>query len=185
MKRVICISGDAASGKTTAAKRVLARLPGWNRLSTGQYFREFCAKEGIDPQQIPFLGDDFHRSADEHMRQTLINGQNLIAEARLVGYLARDLADALRVYCECPLDIRAARHQQREMEDGREIDLATARREIRDRDAADTANLYQLHGVDYHNPAYYHLTLDTHALDPDQVAQAILEAAGGVDALSG
>lgn len=178
MKRVICISGDAASGKTTAAKRVLARLSGWNRVSTGQMFREFCAKNGIDAQQIPHLGDDFHRSADEHMRQTLLNGQNLIAEARLVGYLARDLDDALRVYCECPLDVRAARHQQREMEDGNEIDLARARREIRDRDAADTANLLHLHGVDYHNPAYYHLVLDTNALNPDQVADAILAAAG-------
>lgn len=179
MKRVICISGDAASGKTTAAKRVLARLPGWNRLSTGQYFREFCAREGLDPQQIPFLGDDIHRRADEGMRQTLMNGENLIAEARLVGYLARDLTDALRVYCECPLEVRAARHQQREMEEGREIDIEQARAEIRNRDAADTANLRKLHGIDYHDPAYYHLVLDTDALNPDQVADAILEAAEG------
>jgi cytidylate kinase len=88
------------------------------------------------------------------------------------------------VYCECPLEVRAARHQQREMEEGHEIDLARARREIRDRDAADTANLRQLHGVDYHNPAYYHLVLDTHALNPDEVAEAIL-AAAGVDTSGG
>ncbi len=144
-------------------------------------FREFCAERGIDPQQIPHLGDDFHRSADEHMRQTLLHDRQLIAEARLVGYLARDLEDALRVYCDCPLDVRAERHQQRERELGRDMDLAQARREIRDRDAADTANLRRLHGVDYHDRQYYHLFLDTHALDPDQIAEAILAAAAESD----
>ena len=174
MKRVICISGDAACGKTTAAKRVLQRLPEWRIVSTGGRFREYCAEHGIDPQQISLLGDDFHRRLDEDMRQMLRREPHLIAEARLVGYLARDLNDALRVFCDCPLEVRARRVLDREP--GYTYEQALTR--VRERDEADTANLRHLYQVDYHDPRYYDLILDTNRLDPDQVADAILEAAG-------
>jgi CMP/dCMP kinase len=174
MKRVICISGDAASGKTTAAKRVLARLPGWRIVSTGARFREYCARNGIDPQQISHLGDDIHRAADADMLHALTHELELIAEGRLVGYLARDLPDALRVFCDCPLEVRAARLLGRESG----FTLEEARARIAERDRADTGNLRHLYGIDYHDPAYYQLIVDTSALDPDQVAETILEAAG-------
>ena len=174
MKRIICISGDAASGKTTAAKRVAAQLPGWQIISTGQRFREYCREQGLDPQQISHLGDSVHLAADERMRRELAEGQDLIAEARLVGYLARDMEDALRVFCDCPLEVRAERFLGREP--GFTLDDARAR--VSERDAADTANLRHLYGIDYHDPQYYHLVVSTADLDPDQVAAAILEAAG-------
>lgn len=168
---MICISGDAASGKTTAAKRVLARLgEDWRIVSTGGRFREYCASRGIDPQQISHLGDDFHRDADRSMLQLLQDESHLIAEARLVGYLAREMDDALRVFCECPLDVRAARVVDREPG----YALEQARQRVAERDQADTENFRRLYGIDYHDRAYYHLVLDTHALDPDQVAEAIL-----------
>jgi len=173
MKRIICISGDAASGKTTAARGVAAQLPGWQIVSTGQRFREYCRERGIDPQQISHLGDDIHREADERMRQELATSRDLIAEARLVGYLAREMDDALRVFCACPLEIRAQRFLGREP--GFSLDDSRAR--VAERDRADTENLRHLYGIDYHNPEYYHLVVDTAVMDPQQVAEAILAAA--------
>jgi predicted cytidylate kinase len=173
MKRIICISGDAASGKTTAARKVLERLPGWRIVSTGARFREYCALHNIDPQQISHLGDTFHRAADAHMQDALASEQNLIAEARLVGYLARDLVDALRVFCECPLEVRGARFREREPVFTPEEALTR----VAERDEADTENFRRLYGIDYHDPEYYHLVLSTHDLNPDQVADAILAAA--------
>lgn len=175
MKRIICISGDAASGKTTAARRVAALLPGWTVVSTGARFREYCSKNGIDPQQISHLGDTLHRAADVDMLQVLTHDHDVVAEGRLVGYLARDLSDALRVFCECPLDVRAARLREREPEFSPEE--AAAR--VAERDRADTENFLHLYGIDYHAPVYYQLVLDTGSLNPDQVAAAILEAARG------
>jgi cytidylate kinase len=175
MKRIICISGDAASGKTTAAKGVLARLPGWRIVSTGARLREYCSQHDIDPQRISELGDDFHRGADDFMRRTLAEETHLIAEARLVGYLARDMPDALRVFCECPLEVRAARFA------GRESSYAAedAVRLVAERDQADRKNFLHLYGIDFHDPQYYDLIVSTHNLNPDQVADAILAAAGG------
>jgi predicted cytidylate kinase len=175
MKRIICISGDAASGKTTAAKRVAAQLSGWEIVSTGQRFRQYCQERGIDPQQISHLGDEIHLEADARMRRELGERQNLIAEARLVGYLARDMEDALRVFCECPLEVRAERFRDREP--GFSLEDALAR--VAERDEADTANLRHLYGIDYHDPEYYDLVVSTAELDPDAVAAAILEAAQG------
>lgn len=173
MKRIICISGDAASGKTTAAKRVAAQLPGWEIVSTGQRFRQYCKERGIDPQQISHLGDEIHLEADARMRRELGERHHLIAEARLVGYLARDMEDALRVFCECPLEVRAQRFRDREP--GYSLEEALAR--VAERDEADTANLRHLYGIDYHDPQYYDLVVSTAELDPDAVAAAILEAA--------
>jgi len=173
MKRIICISGDAASGKTTAARKVQERLPGWRIVSTGARFREYCTLHNIDPQNIAHLGDTFHRAADDYMRDALATESELIAEARLVGYLARDMEDALRVYCDCPLPIRAVRFQEREPVFS-EDEAATR---VAERDQADTDNFRHLYGIDYHDRQYYHLILNTHDLNPDQVADAILAAA--------
>lgn len=173
MKRIICISGDAASGKTTAARRVQERLPGWRIVSTGARFREYCALHNIDPQQISHLGDTFHRAADEYMREALATEEQLIAEARLVGYLAREMDDVLRVFCDCPLEVRAARFREREPVFSREEALSR----VAERDRADTENFRHLYGIDYHDPRYYDLVLSTHDLNPDQVADAILAAA--------
>jgi CMP/dCMP kinase len=175
MKRIICISGDAASGKTTAARRVLARLPDWKIVSTGGRFREFCSRKGLDPQQISHLGDEVHRQADADMLQILTTDRHIIAEGRLVGYLARELPDVLRVFCDCPLEIRAARFITREPG----FDEEEARRRVAERDRADTVNFLHLYAIDYHDPGYYDLVVDTHSLDPDRVAETILAAARG------
>lgn len=173
VKRLICISGDAACGKTTTARLLLEQLPGWRVVSSGAVFREYCARHNLDPQQISALGDDLHRQVDAEMRQTLLTQQNVIAEARLVGYLARDLEDVLRVFCDCALAIRAERFRRREPEFSPEESL----RRVAERDAADTANLRHLYGIDYHDPTYYHLVLDTGTLSPEEVAERILAAA--------
>lgn len=179
MKRILCISGDAASGKTTAARLVLEALPGWEIVSTGAWFRAYCAEREIDPQQIPHLGDDIHRQADAAVRHRLQTETNLIAESRLAGYLSRDLDDALRVFCDCPLEERAARFYQREVERRAGLTREEAVRLVSERDAADTANLRHLYGIDYHDPALYHLRVSTLELNPQQVADAILAAAEG------
>lgn len=172
MYRIVCISGDAASGKTTAARKLRDRLPGWQIESTGARFREFCAARGIDPQEISGLDDDFHRAADEAMRSVLVSGARIIAEARLVGWLAREMPDALRVFCDCPLEVRARRFQERESG----MTASEALRRVKERDEADTAKFLRLYGIDYHDPSYYTLRVDTHLLTPDEVADRILAA---------
>lgn len=177
MKRVICISGDAASGKTTASRGVLEVLKDWSRQSAGEICRTYCAEQGISTEEIPQLGDEFHREVDRRMLAAIRESSRLVAEGRLVGYLAREMDDVLRVYCHCPIEERARRHQQRESQDGVRLSLREAREAIELRDAADARNLRHLYGIDYHNPGYYQLILDTSLLGRHEVITAIVAAA--------
>jgi cytidylate kinase len=173
MKKVICIAGDAACGKSTASRELLARLPGWRMVSAGARFREFCDEQGIDSQQIPGLPDQFHRDADQAMLDTLRAGSNLVVEGRLVGYLARDLEQALRVFFDCSLEERALRLHRREPQ----FPVETARARLEARDGADREKFLRLYGIDYRDPRWYDLRVDTGALSPAEVAQTVLQAA--------
>ena len=92
-------------------------------------------------------------------------------------FTCRDLDDALRVFCDCPLEERANRFYSREVERRAGLTIQEAVRLVSERDAADTANLRHLYGIDYHDPAYYHLRISTFECNPQQVAEAILAAA--------
>ncbi|MBI3912450.1 MAG: cytidylate kinase family protein [Armatimonadetes bacterium] len=168
--KAIAIAGDAGSGKTTAAGEIAARLPGWRVVSTGQRFREYCRERGIDPSAIASLPDEIHRAADDDMRRLLAGSQRVIAEGRLVGWLAAGDPTLLRVWCDAPLDTRAARYAFREG-----IDIQSAREEIAHRDAADAEKFQRLYGIDYRDPRLYDLRVDTGRLPPDAVARAILD----------
>lgn len=167
--RAICIAGDAGSGKTTTAREVAARLPGWSLASTGQRFRDYCRTHGIDPSQIASLPDEIHRQFDAEMRAFLGSQDHVIVEGRLVCWLAADRSDMLRVWCQAPLDVRAERYARREG-----ILVEAARAEIERRDRADFAKFQRLYGIDYRDPRYYDLVVDTSRLSPADLAEAIV-----------
>ena len=110
MVRAICIVGDAASGKTSTARELVRRLPGWRFVSTGERFRLFCAENNIAPSEIPSLPDEQHLAADESMKRLLLTDVQIVAEGRLVGYLATGMPDVLRIFVDAPLDVRTRRY---------------------------------------------------------------------------
>lgn len=172
--RGICISGDAGSGKTTAARLLLERLPAWEAVSTGGRFRAYCDERGLDPQKIYELPDEVHREFDRVMEKHLRGSETFVAEGRLVCYLAREMDDVLRVWCDCPAQVRAARVSDRDDEPP-----AAALARLRERDAGDVEKFRALYGIDYHDPRFYTLTIDTNDLGPAAVVSAIVAALEG------
>jgi cytidylate kinase len=172
MVRVICIVGDAASGKTSTARELERRLPGWRFVSTGARFRAYCEAHQIAPSEIPSLPDSQHLAADEEMKHALATEQQIIAEGRLVAFLADGLPDVFRVFIEAPLDVRAGRYANRENVSEEEGQLFITRR-----DNADREKFQRLYGIDYHAPRYYHLIVDNTHRSIEEVADVILEGA--------
>jgi cytidylate kinase len=171
MKRVICISGDAASGKSTAARMVAEALgPPWRVRGSSEVFQE----RGIPRERIPYLSDREHRELDAAVRAELASAAHLVLEARLAGFLALDMEDALRVFCFCPADVRAVRARQSRFH---ALEDEEVFRKLMARDQADIEHFLRLYGVDYRSPHLYHLMVNTHLLDPGQVAAAILAGA--------
>ena len=174
MVRVICIVGDAASGKTSTARELVRRLPGWRFVSTGERFRTFCDEHGIDLSQVPLLPDSQHLAADEAMKRTLQTESRIVAEGRLVAYLATGLPDALRVFVSAPIEVRVLRYANRE-----HVPEDEARRHITGRDHGDLEKFRAIYHIDYHDPRYYDLVIDNTDLTIEQVADRIMERLNG------
>jgi CMP/dCMP kinase len=170
MVRVICIVGDAASGKTSTARALERQLPGWRFVSTGSRFRAYCEAHDIAPAEIPALPDSQHLAADEAMKHALATERQIIAEGRLVAFLADGLPDVFRVFIEAPLDVRARRYAQRE-----NVTEAEAQLFITRRDSADREKFQRLYHIDYHEARYYDLIIDNTDLGIEEVADKILE----------
>ncbi len=172
--RVITLTGEVATGKSTIARALLSKLPGWEQANTGAKFREICQARGMSIQEVSFLPDDIHREVDTWQQDIAQTGSNLIIEGRLAGWLTRDMLHVFRVYCWTQLDVRVARYIQREQTSEAEAKAAIEYRDSHD--ALKYRRMYDL--VDYRDPSFYSLILDTSANTPEELAELIIDKAG-------
>jgi len=172
--RVITLSGEMCSGKSSVAKEIAGRLTGWQLVNTGQVFREICTRQGLTIQDVASLPDETHREVDEIQRNQVETGKHLVVEGRLAGWLARDLPDVYRVYCEAPLEVRIRRYMEREQSEPLE-----AAADIGHRDQGDIQKYSRIYGIpDYRSPEFYTIRLDTSHASPGELAEQIIIMAG-------
>jgi len=172
--RVITLSGEMCSGKSSVAKEIVDRLPGWQLVNTGKVFREICARHGLTIQDVANLPDETHREVDEIQKRQIETGIHQIVEGRLAGWLARDLPDVYRVYCEAPLEVRIQRYMEREKRDPLE-----AAADIGHRDQGDVQKYARIYGIqDYRSPEFYTIRLDTSHASPEELADQIIILSG-------
>lgn len=172
--RVITLSGEAGSGKSSIARSLAGLLPGWQTLNTGERFRRFCASEGMSIQQVSELADEVHIQFDQEQQRQIAAGSNLIVEGRLAGWVAREMAHVFRVWCQAPLHVRVMRLAARE-----HISTGQAYQDLEDRDRKDLEKYRRVYRMDdYRAPKLYHLVLDTSWKTPDELAGEIVERAG-------
>jgi predicted cytidylate kinase len=170
--QAITISGEVATGKSSLADAIIALLPGWKRVNTGQRFRDFSAARGISIQQVSLLPDDLHKAFDTAQRQLLETASNVVVEGRLAGWLAHGLDDVLKVYCSAPFAVRAERYMRRE-----KVSRTQAEADIEYRDSRDVEKYKRLYGVpDYRAPEFYDIQVDTSKHTPAELAQQVVKA---------
>jgi predicted cytidylate kinase len=162
------------SGKSSIASEIVGRLPGWRLVNTGQVFRDICNQRGWTIQDVAALPDETHQEVDEFQRQQIKNGDRLVVEGRLAGWMARDLPDVYRVFCEAPLEVRIRRFMEREKREPLE-----AAADIGHRDQGDIQKYARLYGIsDYRSPEFYTLRIDTSSTSPGELAGQIIILAG-------
>lgn len=171
--RVITITGEVATGKSTIAKALLEKLEGWRKANTGQKFREICASRGWSIQKVSFLPDDVHKEVDEWQKMVAETESKIIIEGRLAGWLTRDMPQVFQVFCWTPIDVRVQRYIEREHTSKDE-----ARAEIEFRDERDVLKYQRTYGLeDYRNPEFYDLFIDTSKYTPEEIADLIIDKA--------
>lgn len=110
MCRIVTISGLSFTGTTTLASQ-LARDLGWNVVSAGQRFREFCKSSNVSLTAIPTY---VHTAFDATIQQEIKSLKNVVIEGRYLGFFAKGYEDVLKVWIQSEMTLRNDRCLARE-----------------------------------------------------------------------
>lgn len=174
--RIITVSGKIASGTTTLSNN-LARVLNWKYINFGVLQREFDRKNNIDENKQGALArsDDHEKSIEAMGEKMLKDEKNVIYEAWLSGFLARDYPDVFRVLLVCTNDdIRVDRMTNRE-----NISISQAKQWMKKREMENEEKWKKLYGnYDFWDPKYFNLVIDTYRKGPMETLGKVLDKLG-------
>ncbi|MFH0979403.1 MAG: cytidylate kinase family protein [Candidatus Roizmanbacteria bacterium] len=174
--RLITVSGKVAVGTTTLAKN-LVHVLGWKHINFGGLQREFDRKHGINEnkQGATARSDEHEKSMEEMGEKILKTEKNIIYEAWLSGFLARNYKDVLRVLLVCShTDIKVDRIVNRE-----NISVEEAKQWIKQREDENEKKWKKLYGnYDFWDQKYFNLVIDTYNSGPMETLGKVLDKAG-------
>ena len=149
----ITVSGPACSGKSTGAKAIAKALR-LKYVYVGKIFRDIAKRRGLSLEEFSALREkEVDWEADKRTLKLAMKG-NVVLDGRLTGWVAGDWAD-LKIYYECPLEIRAERAAERDKKSKEE-----ALRDIKKRDEEDNKKYKKLYGIDLFDKSIYDLIID-------------------------
>ena len=149
----ITVSGPADSGKSTGAKAIAKALK-LKYVYVGKIFRDIAKRRGLSLEEFSALREkEVDWEADKRTLKLAMKG-NVVLDGRLTGWVAGDWAD-LKIYYECPLEIRAERAAERDKKSKEE-----ALRDIKKRDEEDNKKYKKLYGIDLFDKSIYDLIID-------------------------
>lgn len=179
-KEIITIAGRPGAGKTETGNLVAAEL-GFDRYSTGDWFRELHIAQGRD-----VLAGNHHsktdRSIDDEIdrrqKELGITSDQFVIDGRLAWhfiphsfkvYLELDAATAARRVLANPSVSRAEKEKISHDPDAYAMDL-------KDRRELEVARYKKLYGVDISDMDNYDLVIDTSLIPPEEVTRLVIES---------
>ena len=166
----IAVSGKSGCGNTTISRIVAERL-GLRFINFT--FRSLAEERGIGLEDVLALAakDDFwDREVDERQVQLAREDGGCVLGSRLAIWMLEE-AD-LKVYLTADAEIRAERIVKREGGSHEAVAAFTA-----ERDAQDHNRYIRIYNIDNNNYEFADVVIDTNNLNPDEIAQLIIEAA--------
>lgn len=169
---IITVSGLPGSGTSTACKLLQERL-GWRYVNAGQLFRQLAQDGGISLAELGRRAEtdgQIDRRLDQRMVELARQEARMILEGRLTGWMAhRHGLPALKVWCQAPVEVRAARVSGREQQS-----LEQARSEIAARENSEGQRYVRHHQIDIAELSIYDLVIDTAVHPPEEVVEQII-----------
>ncbi|HUX12151.1 MAG TPA: AAA family ATPase [Spirochaetia bacterium] len=166
----IGISGKSGCGNTTVSRLVAERL-GIKMIN--YTFKQIAVERSMDFMELCRLAQT-DSSWDLYLDRRQIEMANEVDECVLGSRLAVWLLENadLKVYLTAPIEVRAARIQQRD--NGL---VESVLQETLARDRSDHERYLKLYGLDNNKYEFVDLIVNTEHLEPQEVAQIIIRAA--------
>jgi cytidylate kinase len=167
----IAISGKSGCGNTTVS-RLVAEALGLRFINFT--FRSLAEERGLTLKEVLSLAaqdDSWDRELDTRQIALARADGGCVLGSRLAIWMLTD-AD-LTVYLRASSDTRARRIMQREGGSLEAIAAFTAERDRQDRE-----RYLRIYNIDNDNYAFADFIIDTDAIEPERVAELIVEKAG-------
>ncbi|MFA5770418.1 MAG: cytidylate kinase family protein [Patescibacteria group bacterium] len=174
--RLITISGKIAVGTTTLTKNLVGTL-GWKHTNIGAIQREYDRKHNLHENGVGALSrtDEHEKEIDAMTEEMLKTEKEIIYEAWLAGFFAKDHRDVLKVLLICSHDdIRVDRVANRD-----NVSVKQAKHWIKQREDENISKWKKLYGnFDFWNPKYFNLVIDTYKTGPQETLGKVLDKVG-------
>jgi cytidylate kinase len=171
----ITISGLVCTGTSTLSRFLLEKLPGWQRSSSGEMFRQYCVEHNLPLEQASLRPDSITLEIDGMVKNKLQNEQNMIMEGWLTGFLARNISGVFKILLYCDSALRIDRLVNRD-----NMTVEQAKEHIETRESENFKKWKRIYQVsDFWDPKYYDLIIDTYANSKEQTLARTLEALEG------
>jgi CMP/dCMP kinase len=176
MSLQVSITGEPGCGKTTVARLVAQELRA-DYMSTGSIQREIAAKLGITTLELNKRAEtdpSIDQQVDAHTQALGNSGRAVLVDSRLAW---RFLPRSLKVFLVCPPSVAAVRvfQQQRANESYASKEQAIAA--LIARYDSEKARFAKYYGANLANLRNYDLVIDTSLATPQQICDAVVQAA--------
>ena len=171
---IITISGQAGSGKSTVA-RLLSRKLSLQHYSMGDLRRKMAEERTMTLAELNKLGEtqDFtDREVDEYQRKLGEEQDGFVVDGRTSWYF---IPGSVKVYLDARLADRAKRVFQDERSTEKFASLRDTETALEEREKSDGKRYRTYYGIDVYDKSHYDIVVDTTGLDPDRVAETIIE----------
>lgn len=192
MKRTIkyknvVISSLPGSGRSTLARLLHEKLPGWTLFSGGEFMRQYAIENGflrnnnLLHHSAAVYTENFDRKVDMGMRDWLINRKNMIIESWLCGFLAQGIANTLKILLICEDSLRIDRVANRD-----NVKVSEAKANLKERISTNVSTWSRMYkkewkdwvidkgvltakeGINYWDPRLYDLIIDTYQYSKEE-----------------
>lgn len=168
----ITISGKICTGKSTLFKKLAQKLH-WNTFHTGQFFRNYVKKRGLNLEKAEEQSEFLTKKIDYKAQDILKKKEgNYIFDGWMTGIMADNYPHVLRILLTCSDDVRIERFAKRE-----KISFKAAKQLITEREKNLFEKLKQIyHRNDFVNPKNYNYVIDTSNLTSNEVFKKVLQS---------
>jgi len=173
MAKIITITGDLGSGKSTVSNLLCERL-NYHYIYTGKIQREIANRYQMTTLELNRYAET-HPEIDEEIDATfksLNNSSDLIVDSRLAWFF---IPESFKVFLKTDINVAVSRISgdlQRENE--KYASAEEAANHIMARKESENKRYMELYGADCSDLSNFHLMIDTSFITPEEVADMII-----------